>query len=376
MTTPKLGLAELVASQSQPHLTVNSALRRAEGSIQLSVLDRALNTPPGSPAEGDTYIVGAAPTGAWSTYAEGDIAFYTGGAWLRIQPLTGWLAYVQDEAAFYYRDEAASPPAWTILSTGGSSPTTTAGDLIVRGAAVDERLAVGSEGQVLKVVSGAPAWGAAGGGGLEDYQRVVYVVLGTEFEPPPTPTTGDVYYMDGTLGGAWSGFDVGNLARYNGATWDEIVPELGSLMWNIDVGWPLMVVENSGTPRSWVPVVGPPAPDPIYAQSFYAGVVPDGEVLMRFQVPIDCSIAADWGGAAKIKDGSSPSDDWTAEIYRNATLIGTFTVFSAGGYSVETDANAANYADGNDIIYVIAPTVSPETGPEDLWISLPLLPSF
>jgi hypothetical protein len=41
-----------------------------------------------------------------------------------------------------------------------STPTTTLGDLIVRGASADERLAIGATGNVLRVVDGRPAWGA------------------------------------------------------------------------------------------------------------------------------------------------------------------------------------------------------------------------
>lgn len=41
---------------------------------------------------------------------------------------------------------------------------TTLGDVMVRGAAVPERLGVGSEGDVLTIVSGVPTWAAAGAG--------------------------------------------------------------------------------------------------------------------------------------------------------------------------------------------------------------------
>lgn len=72
----------------------------------------------------------------------------------------------------------------TIASTGGfSNPMTTAEDLIVGGTGgAPERLAVGTEGQVLKVVSGAVAWGtdSTGTGGL-----------------PGTPAEGDLTYYDG-----------------------------------------------------------------------------------------------------------------------------------------------------------------------------------
>ena len=46
--------------------------------------------------------------------------------------------------------------SWNYMAKGqATSPTTTQGDLIVRGASADGRLAIGSAGQVLKVNSGA-----------------------------------------------------------------------------------------------------------------------------------------------------------------------------------------------------------------------------
>jgi hemin uptake protein HemP len=63
-----------------------------------------LSTPPGSPTAGARYIVTAAPTGAWSTFAEHDIAEATGfGTWFKFTPPadSGWLSYVQDEDLFY-----------------------------------------------------------------------------------------------------------------------------------------------------------------------------------------------------------------------------------------------------------------------------------
>lgn len=48
---------------------------------------------------------------------------------------------------------------------GALSPMTTNGDIITRSGGNPSRLAIGSEGEVLTVVSGAPAWAAAGGGG-------------------------------------------------------------------------------------------------------------------------------------------------------------------------------------------------------------------
>ena len=56
---------------------------------------------------------------------------------------------------------------WQFLAKGqATSPTTTQGDIIVRGASADARLAIGTAGQVLKVNSGANGLEYGVGGGL------------------------------------------------------------------------------------------------------------------------------------------------------------------------------------------------------------------
>ena len=62
----------------------------------LSIKDRDLTTPPGSPASGDTYIPAATATGAW-TGKEGQIAVYDGAAWVFGVPREGWVASIDDE---------------------------------------------------------------------------------------------------------------------------------------------------------------------------------------------------------------------------------------------------------------------------------------
>jgi hypothetical protein len=67
------------------------------------VADR-VSSPPAAEA-GARYIVGAAPSGAWSGFAQHDIAEATGqSTWFNITPPTnsGWMAYVQDEARHYF----------------------------------------------------------------------------------------------------------------------------------------------------------------------------------------------------------------------------------------------------------------------------------
>lgn len=67
-------------------------------------------TPPASPTEGEVHVVGASPTGAWSTYAENSCAAwirttadYTTLAWRNIEPQIGWLGYNITRGVIYFR---------------------------------------------------------------------------------------------------------------------------------------------------------------------------------------------------------------------------------------------------------------------------------
>lgn len=64
--------------------------------LHLSIKDRDLAAPPVTPTTGDTYIVAASPTGAWSGQAN-KVAVWSGSAWVFGTPRVGWVAYVEDE---------------------------------------------------------------------------------------------------------------------------------------------------------------------------------------------------------------------------------------------------------------------------------------
>jgi hypothetical protein len=95
-TTPNLALPELIAAQAQKHVTVNEALRALDALVQLAVLDRDLTAPPGSPAEGQRWLIAATATGAWASH-DHQIAAWQDGGWEYYAPKEGWLAYVVDE---------------------------------------------------------------------------------------------------------------------------------------------------------------------------------------------------------------------------------------------------------------------------------------
>ena len=82
--------------------------------FQRQVLDKDLSAPPGSPAEGDRYVVGASPTGDWAGHAT-HIAWYDGSTWQFDTAEEGWFLYIADENKFYLFDGAA----WGEFAGGG-----------------------------------------------------------------------------------------------------------------------------------------------------------------------------------------------------------------------------------------------------------------
>lgn len=94
-TTTQLALTHLVANQGSAEVPINAALNLLDAIVQLTVIDRDLTAPPGSPTEGDRYIVGASATGDWSGH-DNEIAVYVNG-WVFATPTQGWLAHAVDE---------------------------------------------------------------------------------------------------------------------------------------------------------------------------------------------------------------------------------------------------------------------------------------
>lgn len=111
MSSPILNLTEMAGSQSQPHVIVNAHLRALEVFGQVIALTQGGNTPPGSPAEGDAYVVGTSPTGAWATHGKA-VAYYSAG-WKFLAPANGWRAFSVADGD-YYRYNGST---WVVDST-------------------------------------------------------------------------------------------------------------------------------------------------------------------------------------------------------------------------------------------------------------------
>ena len=111
MTTPNLSLPELIASQSQPHVTINTSFRRLDAIVQLAAIDRVADVPGDSPEpnDGDCYLLTAGDN-------VDNIAQWNAGAWQYLEPQAGWLCWVIDERALYVY-ETTSPSGWSVLAS-------------------------------------------------------------------------------------------------------------------------------------------------------------------------------------------------------------------------------------------------------------------
>jgi hypothetical protein len=98
MSSGTLGAAYLSAG--------NLFLRMMQALIQANIINQTTTTPPATPNDGDTYIVAAGSTGAWSGHTY-EIAYWSTQnlstpAWDFWTPKEGWLVYDQTLNSFYF----------------------------------------------------------------------------------------------------------------------------------------------------------------------------------------------------------------------------------------------------------------------------------
>ncbi|WP_136617075.1 DUF2793 domain-containing protein [Mesorhizobium sp. 10.2.3] len=132
-TSNRLGITEMAETQNNRSVTVNAAIAALEaGAMCFPAVSIGDTAPPGSPAEGDLYVLGASPTGAWSGQGK-HVAVYYNAAWFFLPPIEGAFAYAQDDNAYYFYNGSA----WALFSGGGGS-----GDVVGPAGAVNNNIAL------------------------------------------------------------------------------------------------------------------------------------------------------------------------------------------------------------------------------------------
>lgn len=122
MTTPNLGLTELANGQAN-YLNANMAFAVIDAILQTRAISKTLTAAPGSPADGDVYIMQAAWSGITKINgdgcAAGDVAFYRSsiGAFKAIRPKEGWRMEVAADDTVYRFDGSA----WQAQAGGNNS---------------------------------------------------------------------------------------------------------------------------------------------------------------------------------------------------------------------------------------------------------------
>ena len=119
MTYPTdLGLNLWNANQTSPQNPTNTGWGMALILMRAGVA-KGTETPPAG-AEGDWHILGATPTGVWSTFAVDSIAVFHNGGWIEITQKDRMLVWVDNGSTsdLYQWDGAGSPNEWRQIVTG------------------------------------------------------------------------------------------------------------------------------------------------------------------------------------------------------------------------------------------------------------------
>lgn len=96
LLTSRFGLPYLATGQAQKELTHNEALALIDAALGAAAESAGLDTPPTDPSPGRCWIVGAAPTGAWSGQA-GALACWTEAGWRFLPAVEGLRVWLKDQ---------------------------------------------------------------------------------------------------------------------------------------------------------------------------------------------------------------------------------------------------------------------------------------
>lgn len=93
--------------------------------MPMVVIDKDLTTPPGSPDDGDRYLLFSTPDAgtAWEGH-KGEIAYWyeRGERWKFLLPMKGYDVWADDEDGLYMQEAEAAPWTWTLVAGAGTVP--------------------------------------------------------------------------------------------------------------------------------------------------------------------------------------------------------------------------------------------------------------
>ncbi len=120
METNRWNLPLLQPAQAQKHVTVNEALMRLDGLVNLALQSRSVTTPPVTAAEGQCWAIPPDAVNEWAGQ-EGKIAIFANNGWVFATASIGMRAYVIDEGTQAIHDGADWLAGVIQLGASGSS---------------------------------------------------------------------------------------------------------------------------------------------------------------------------------------------------------------------------------------------------------------
>jgi Protein of unknown function (DUF2793) len=109
----------LAVGQMQKEVTHNEALTLIDALIAPVVVASGVNGPPLTPENGQCWLVGAAPTGAWADAAQ-HLACWTSGGWRLVAPRTGMAVRAGSGAVLRYDGAEWTAPSAVAVPGGGT----------------------------------------------------------------------------------------------------------------------------------------------------------------------------------------------------------------------------------------------------------------
>ncbi|WP_411839312.1 DUF2793 domain-containing protein [Paracoccus sp. ME4] len=117
--TTRLKMALLQPAQAQKHVTVNEALMRLDGMVNLVLQSVSVTTPPGAVLDGQCWGVPVGAQAAWAGQG-GKVAVGANGGWIFLPPQRGMRAFVADRGVEAIHDGIGWSVGAMSLGTGGS----------------------------------------------------------------------------------------------------------------------------------------------------------------------------------------------------------------------------------------------------------------
>lgn len=218
--TTLLQIPELPAGAKSPEVIENEKTRRFEVYMTGAVLAKDQNAPAGGESNGDAYLIGATPSGAFATFTAGNMAARINGAWVELAVPANFYRRIYSiaDSAFYIRVSGA----WVAAPTGDFAVQDDSVEILASAAVLNFTgsgvVVTDGGGGVANVAISASAVSSVNGATGTVVLDADDIGVGATYE---VPTIADLTKLDGIEAGADVTDEANVTAALDGATLTE-----------------------------------------------------------------------------------------------------------------------------------------------------------